>query len=59
VVASPVRLSKTPAKTPTPSPILGQHTRDVLHDVLGLTSDQIDGLAAAGAVGTAKRSGEK
>ncbi|MEA3157844.1 MAG: hypothetical protein QOK44_5433 [Betaproteobacteria bacterium] len=59
VVASPVRLSKTPAKTPTPSPILGQHTRDVLHDVLGLTSDEIDRLATAGVVGTAKRSGEK
>jgi crotonobetainyl-CoA:carnitine CoA-transferase CaiB-like acyl-CoA transferase len=59
VVASPVRLSKTPAKTPTPSPILGQHTRDVLYDVLGLTSDEIDRLATAGVVGTAKRSGEK
>ncbi|MGZ5169576.1 MAG: CaiB/BaiF CoA transferase family protein [Burkholderiales bacterium] len=55
VVASPVRLSKTPAKKPTPSPIHGQHTRDVLHDVLGLTADEIDRLAAAGVVGTAKQ----
>jgi hypothetical protein len=30
-----------------------------LHDVLGLTSDEIDRLATAGVVGTAKRSGEK
>ncbi|MGZ5089553.1 MAG: CaiB/BaiF CoA transferase family protein [Burkholderiales bacterium] len=55
VVASPVRLSKTPAKKPTPSPIHGQHTRDVLHDVLGLTADEIDRLAAAGVVDTAKQ----
>jgi formyl-CoA transferase/CoA:oxalate CoA-transferase len=55
VVASPVRLSKTPAKKPTPSPIHGQHTRDVLHDVLGLTAHEIDRLAAAGVVGTAKK----
>jgi formyl-CoA transferase/CoA:oxalate CoA-transferase len=55
VVASPVRLSKTPAKKPTPSPIHGQHTRDVLHDVLGFTAHEIDRLAAAGVVGTAKK----
>jgi formyl-CoA transferase/CoA:oxalate CoA-transferase len=59
VVASPVRLSKTPAKRPTPSPIHGQHTREVLRDALGLTSDEIDRLAAAGVVATGKKSGEQ
>jgi formyl-CoA transferase/CoA:oxalate CoA-transferase len=56
VVGSPVRLSKTPAKQPTPSPIHGQHTRDVLSDVLGLTPQEIERLAAAGVVGLGKTS---
>jgi crotonobetainyl-CoA:carnitine CoA-transferase CaiB-like acyl-CoA transferase len=54
VVGSPVRLSKTPAKTPTPSPIHGQHTREVLREVLGLKPQEIETLAAAGVVATAK-----
>ncbi|MEN3354445.1 MAG: hypothetical protein V7640_2603 [Betaproteobacteria bacterium] len=55
VVGSPVRLSKTPAKTPTPSPIHGQHTREVLREVLGLQPQEIESLAAAGVVATAKQ----
>jgi formyl-CoA transferase/CoA:oxalate CoA-transferase len=55
VVSSPVRLSKTPAKTPTPSPIHGQHTREVLREVLGLQPQEIESLAAAGVVATAKQ----
>jgi crotonobetainyl-CoA:carnitine CoA-transferase CaiB-like acyl-CoA transferase len=54
VVGSPVRLSKTPAKKPTPSPVHGQHTREVLQEVLGLKTDEIDALAVAGVVVTAK-----
>jgi crotonobetainyl-CoA:carnitine CoA-transferase CaiB-like acyl-CoA transferase len=55
VVGSPVRLSKTPARTPTPSPIHGQHTREVLREVLGLKAEEIDALAAAGVVATVKQ----
>jgi formyl-CoA transferase/CoA:oxalate CoA-transferase len=55
VVGSPVRLSKTPAKTPTSSPIHGQHTREVLQDVLGLSTSEVDRLAASGVVGIAAR----
>ena len=51
VVRSPVRLSKTPARKPTPSPVHGQHTREVLKEVLGLEDAEIDRLAAAGVVG--------
>lgn len=51
VVRSPVRLSKTPARKPTPSPVHGQHTREVLKEVLGLADAEIDRLAAAGVVG--------
>ncbi len=55
VVGSPVRLSKTPARKPTPSPTLGEHTREVLGDVLGLNAAEIDALAAAGVLGTIAR----
>jgi crotonobetainyl-CoA:carnitine CoA-transferase CaiB-like acyl-CoA transferase len=51
VVRSPVRLSKTPARKPTPSPVHGQHTREVLKEVLGLPDGEIDRLVAAGVVG--------
>lgn len=51
VVRSPVRLSKTPAKPPEPSPVHGQHTRDVLRDVLGLSPEEIAKLDAAGVLG--------
>jgi crotonobetainyl-CoA:carnitine CoA-transferase CaiB-like acyl-CoA transferase len=55
VVGSPVRLSKSPAKEPSPSPVLGQHTRDVLRDVLGLGDEEIARLEAAGVVNGPKR----
>ena len=55
VVGSPVRLSKTPAKKPTPSPVHGQHTREVLLDVLGMSGEDVDRLASAGVVKTAGR----
>jgi formyl-CoA transferase/CoA:oxalate CoA-transferase len=55
VVGSPVRLSKTPAKAPTPSPTHGQHTREVLRDELGLSAEEIARLEAAGVIGTAVR----
>jgi crotonobetainyl-CoA:carnitine CoA-transferase CaiB-like acyl-CoA transferase len=47
VVRSPVRLSETPARRPTPSPVLGQHTHEVLRQVLGLSAEEIARLEAA------------
>jgi len=47
VVRSPVRLSATPARRPTPSPVLGQHTHEVLREVLGLSPAEIARLEAA------------
>jgi formyl-CoA transferase len=55
IVGSPVRLSKTPAKDPSPSPVHGQHTREVLRDLLGLTADEIARLEAAGVVSGPRR----
>ena len=53
VVGSPVRLSKTPARAPTPSPVMGQHTREVLQEVLGLSAEEVAKLEAAGVVAAA------
>lgn len=49
-VRSPVRLSRTPAQARTAAPIHGQHTREVLHQVLGLNAEEISRLEAAGVV---------
>jgi crotonobetainyl-CoA:carnitine CoA-transferase CaiB-like acyl-CoA transferase len=49
-VRSPVRLSRTPAQARTAAPIHGQHTREVLSEVLGLSAEEIARLETAGAV---------
>jgi crotonobetainyl-CoA:carnitine CoA-transferase CaiB-like acyl-CoA transferase len=43
VVASPMRLSRTPVHHGTP-PLLGEHTREVLGDVLGMGEAEIESL---------------
>jgi formyl-CoA transferase len=45
-VASPMRFSETPVEYLMPPPLLGQHTREVLSDVLGMSSEELDRLAA-------------
>ncbi|MEP6791992.1 MAG: CoA transferase, partial [Ramlibacter sp.] len=35
LVASPIKLSATPVRTDLPPPLLGQHTNEVLRDLLG------------------------
>jgi crotonobetainyl-CoA:carnitine CoA-transferase CaiB-like acyl-CoA transferase len=49
VVGSPIRLSETPVRHGTP-PLLGEHTREVLSDVLGMPEAEIDGLARGGVI---------
>jgi formyl-CoA transferase len=46
----PVRLSASAAVT-TPPPLTGQHTADVLAEVLGLTADDVTALRQRGVVG--------
>ena len=56
VVGPAIRLSKTPGSVRTPSPTLGQHTDEVLRDVLGLSGDAVLQLRRAGAMGAAEKS---
>jgi crotonobetainyl-CoA:carnitine CoA-transferase CaiB-like acyl-CoA transferase len=45
-VANPVRFSASPVRYERPPPVLGQHTREVLAEVLGMTQADIDKLVA-------------
>jgi len=51
MVGAPVRLSETPGSVRTPAPMLGEHTDEVLRDLLGLSKDEIADLRSAGALG--------
>jgi crotonobetainyl-CoA:carnitine CoA-transferase CaiB-like acyl-CoA transferase len=46
--------SRTPTAIPRVAPILGQHTREVLHEVVGYSEEQLDHLLRAGAIKQAK-----
>ncbi|TFW21419.1 CoA transferase [Massilia arenosa] len=50
LVRSPMRLSETPAEAELPPPLLGQHTDEVLRDVLGKSDADIAALRAGGTV---------
>ncbi len=49
VVASPIRLSRTPVEH-RPPPRLGEHTREVLVEVLGLEDAEVEALRRAGVI---------
>jgi crotonobetainyl-CoA:carnitine CoA-transferase CaiB-like acyl-CoA transferase len=54
LVASPLKLSATPAQLRRPPPLLGQHTDEVLAE-LGLDEAEVARLRASGAVGAPGR----
>jgi benzylsuccinate CoA-transferase BbsF subunit/naphthyl-2-methylsuccinate CoA transferase subunit len=47
---APIRFSETPIQMKTAAPLLGQHTNEVLTNMLGYTSDEIKQLEEAGAL---------
>ncbi|THC45027.1 CaiB/BaiF CoA-transferase family protein [Massilia sp. Mn16-1_5] len=50
LVRSPMKMSATPATSDKAPPLLGQHTEEVLRDVLGRSGDEIAALRARGVV---------
>ena len=50
LIASPLRLSATPVEIRHAPPMLGQHTEQVLGEVLGMDADEIEALKAAQAI---------
>ena len=50
-VRSPLRMSASPGREPTPPPAVGQHTDAVLTEHLGLGPEQIERLRSSGAIG--------
>ena len=49
-VGNPVKLSDSPSEV-SRSPLLGEHTREILQEVLGYSKEEVSGLREAGAVG--------
>ena len=56
VPAPAPKLSRTPGRSPSPSPIAGQHTASVLKGLGGYTSDDVARLVAGGHVATKVKS---
>jgi crotonobetainyl-CoA:carnitine CoA-transferase CaiB-like acyl-CoA transferase len=50
LVASPMKLSRTPVRQDFAPPMLGQHTSEVLHEVLGLSPEQQGALRGKGII---------
>ncbi len=49
-VGQPIKLSDSPAEVKR-SPLLGEHTKEILGEVLGLSEDEIEATWASGALG--------
>ncbi|MBI3912895.1 MAG: CoA transferase [Chloroflexi bacterium] len=50
LVGTPLKLSRTPARITLPPPLLGEHTGEVLREIVGLSDEEIQKLREAGAV---------
>jgi crotonobetainyl-CoA:carnitine CoA-transferase CaiB-like acyl-CoA transferase len=50
LIASPIRMSETPASYRRAPPTLGQHTDEVLSELLGLGAAEIEALRGRGAI---------
>jgi crotonobetainyl-CoA:carnitine CoA-transferase CaiB-like acyl-CoA transferase len=54
LIANPVKMSATPPRYRHAPPLLGQHTEEVLADVLGADGAEIERIRQSGALGGAK-----
>ena len=50
VTGSPIRLSETPGEVYAPAPLLGQHTEEILRDILNYSQIEIDQLKQEGII---------
>ena len=50
LVSSPIKMSRTPVRQDLPPPMLGQHTTEVLAEVLGWTTEQQGPLRGKGVI---------
>ena len=50
LVSSPIKMSLTPVRQDLPPPMLGQHTAEVLGEVLGWTAEQQVSLRGKGVI---------
>src|SRR5215212_8146919 len=53
-VGNPIKMSDSPTEV-TRSPLLGEHTEEILRDVLGIPESQIQDIKASGATGDTRR----
>jgi formyl-CoA transferase len=56
-VGNPIKMSDSPSEV-TRSPLLGEHTGEILRDVLGYSDQEIASIAASGAVGELPKAAE-
>jgi CoA:oxalate CoA-transferase len=50
IAGSPIHLSETPGEVYSPAPLLGQHSEEILKDVLGYSQEAIDQMRREGIV---------
>lgn len=58
MVGFPIKLSETPAKLQHAPPLLGEHNRRILGDLLGMSDQRIGELVEQGVVGAEPRNGD-
>ncbi|WP_180899701.1 hypothetical protein [Martelella soudanensis] len=51
IAGVPIKMEKTPGSVRSPAPLLGQHTREILQQMLNYNDFEIDALIAQGAIG--------
>ena len=56
-VGCPIKLSASPVEV-SRSPLLGEHTAEILSEVLGYSADEMNEIIASGAVGEVKAAAE-